>query len=113
MEDGPRVLVISGSLPNKKRITISGVYVAPDNWKNSFTEIDNFLTSTYIKIKPGHIIEGVDFNINTDKKSEEKKNLSMFYDHLTKNNLIDSIKAIIDLLNLQTIAENILSDVVI
>ena len=60
MEDGLRVLVISGSLPNKKIITISGVYVAPDNWKNSFTAIDNFLTLTYIKIKPGHIIEGDD-----------------------------------------------------
>ena len=31
MEDGPRVLVISGTLPNKKRITISGVYIAPNS----------------------------------------------------------------------------------
>ena len=64
------------------------MYVAPDNWKNSFTSIDNYLTSTYLKIKPGHIIEGGDFNINSDKKSEDKKNLQMFYNHLMKATLL-------------------------
>ena len=79
-------------MPNKKGIRISGIYTAPENWKKSFISIDNYLTSTYLRIKPGYIIEAGDFNINIDKNSEEKKNLQMFYDHLIKNNLRDTIK---------------------
>ena len=57
--EGPKVLVISGTLPNKKRITIAGIYTAPENWKKPFSSLDSYLTSTYPKIKPGYISDPI------------------------------------------------------